>query len=70
MNSTNSINNSNIQQIPQNQFGFQNNHTTQGFVQSVQPNLTQFPPGMFPANYFPFIAPDAQMAFKKKLGYS
>ena len=39
----------------------------QNFAQNMQ---GQVPPGVYPANYFPFIASDPQAAFKKKPGFS
>ena len=62
----------NISQVPQNQFGFQGQQQKQvpTLPTAVQPNVAQFPPGMYPANYFPLLAGDPQGAFKKKNGFS
>lgn len=57
--------------------GSNNMHNSQAMQSQLQQfqNLAQnmqgqVPPGMFPANYFPFIASDPQAAFKKKPGFS
>ncbi len=60
-NNQNGVNSQPQQVIPNQLQQFQN------MPQTVQ---GQLPPGMFPANYFPYIATDPQTAFKKKPGFS
>jgi hypothetical protein len=49
-----------------------NTNTQYQAPQQFPPAITQgqVPPGMFPVNYFPYIASDPQAAFKKKPGFS